>query len=222
MSKTDLLKRAPKAITHLRAQKDRKRLGLIFGSGASTDLGFPKWPDLVRLIATDTRVRAADLLTQFLPTTPSTAPVRSLASVTQILFNRFRQLEISDKSLPSALTFLQEQQIRTDWLKLIHGKLYSGITAKTRSTKIRQHKYLTSFLEIIKLLPLTVNYNFDDTLEKMLLDARIDDEPNSTRGYEVIDKPAVQFQKDSAVIYHPNGFLPLVFEDGASTDVIFF
>ena len=221
MSKAELLKRAPKAITHLRAQRNRRRLGLIFGSGASSDLGFPKWQKLVQLIASHADVQATDLLTQLMPVDRAAAPVRSLASITQILFNRFRHRQITSKGLASPLTFLQEQQIKTEWLKIIHSNLYSGIDAKTRSNTIKKHKYLTAFLELIKTLPLTVNYNFDDTLEKMLLDARKGDESNSTRGYEVVDRPAVQFQKDSGVIYHPNGFLPFVFEDGASSDVVF-
>jgi len=86
---------------------------------------------------------------------------------------------------------------------------------------IEAHQYLASFLKIISKSPLTVNYNFDDTLEKMLLDARSGDKKNSTRGYEVTDKPNVQFQKNTGVIYHPNGFLPAIFEDGASVGVVF-
>ena len=55
----------------------------------------------------------------------------------------------------------------------------------------------------------------------MLLNARVGDDVNSTRGYEMTDKPNIQFQKDSGVIYHPDGFLPSTFDDGASSNVVF-
>src|SRR5882724_1395906 len=55
----------------------------------------------------------------------------------------------------------------------------------------------------------------------MLLDARDDVEREKTRGYEVAYRPNSQFQKDTSVIYHPNGFLPSTFEDGTSAEVIF-
>jgi hypothetical protein len=51
--------------------------------------------------------------------------------------------------------------------------------------------------------------------------SRSESERNITRGYEVIDKPNAQFQKENSVIYHPNGFLPSIFQDGASSEVVF-
>jgi hypothetical protein len=68
---------------------------------------------------------------------------------------------------------------------------------------------------------MTVNYNFDDTLEMLLLSSRAPHEALSTRGYEVVYRPNTQHQKEAGVIYHPNGFLPSTFEDGASPEVIF-
>jgi hypothetical protein len=46
-----LMATTPRAVVHLRAQAQRKRLGLIFGSGASKDLGFPNWPELIQRVA---------------------------------------------------------------------------------------------------------------------------------------------------------------------------
>lgn len=119
------------------------------------------------------------------------------------------------------LTFLEEQSLKTEWLKIVHGELYKAIDPKTRSENISAHPYLGAFRDIIKKSPLTVNYNFDDTLERLLLDSRVGDERTSTRGYEVTDKPDAQFQNNSGVVYHPNGYLPFVFEDGSSADVVF-
>src|SRR6266403_1670489 len=89
MSKESLLSRYPKAVVHLRAQRSRQRLGLIFGSGASTDLGFPKWTELVKSITGHPRVRAKDLLRRFQSPAKGSAPLtRSLAALTQIIFER--------------------------------------------------------------------------------------------------------------------------------------
>ena len=222
MPRIDLLSVAPKAIAHLRAQLRRKRLGLIFGSGASKDLHFPDWKKLIGLIAAHPRVQGDALVARFVGKGPGGSTIRgSLASITQILFNHFRSRTIADKALQTPLTFLEEQEIRTAWLRIIHENLYAHIDLTNRSKSIKEHGYLHSFLDIVRKSPLTVNYNFDDTLEKMLLDARSGDKRNSTRGYEVTDKPNVQFQKNAGVIYHPNGFLPAIFEDGASADVVF-
>ena len=222
MSKVDILTRAPKAVAHLRHQLTRGRLGLIFGSGASHDLGFPNWNELVNLIAEHSQVQGTDIIRRFLDRGPGGAPItRSLASITQILFNEFRRRTVERKKLSCPLTFLEEQEIKTEWLTIVHHELYKRVDVGGRSASIASHVYLPAFQPIIKKSPLTVNYNFDDTLEKMLLYSRVGDERNSTRGYEVTDKPDAQFQNNSGGIYHPNGFLPSVFEDGSSSDVVF-
>src|SRR4051794_1118172 len=64
-SRDDLMTIAPRAVVHLRAQHARKRLGLIFGSGASKELGFPDWETLVSRIADHPRVAASSLLKRF-------------------------------------------------------------------------------------------------------------------------------------------------------------
>ncbi|MDQ0462510.1 hypothetical protein QO010_000258 [Caulobacter ginsengisoli] len=218
----EILKRCGRPVAHLRAQLKRKRLGLIFGAGVSKDIGFPNWTELVDRLAAHPEVKGVEQLKRYrLENSPAFVLTRSLASVTQLLFGIYRLNKIETQKLSTPLTFFAEQTIKTDWLRLIHHELYSGLTTEERLKKIKNHPYLSSFLEIIKRSPITVNYNFDDTLERMLLLARNDVERESTRGYEVADKPNSQFQKDNSVVYHPNGFLPSTFEDGTSADVIF-
>lgn len=220
-----LIDSSPRAISHLRAQLHRKRLGLIFGSGSSKELGFPDWKALVRAIATHKDVRARHLLNRFIPSSVADGKrardERSLASITQMLFGTYRGNFIKRKRLREPLSFLWEQEIRTGWMKLIHASLYKRIKPQNREKKIQKHKYIPAFLDLIKKSPMTVNYNFDDTLEKLLMFNRDDEERVTTRGYESTYKPNSQFKSDSGVIYHPNGFLPSVFEDGASPDLIF-
>jgi hypothetical protein len=218
----ELMNDLPRIVVHMRAQKKRGRLGLIFGSGASHDLGFPDWESLVKRVAKDRRVKATALLSKFLASSSKKKQLRrSLASITQMLFAHYREESIRKRRLKEPLTYLREQEIRSAWLKVIYEQLYRGVNESNRRKKIERHPYLMEFLEIIKNSPLTVNYNFDDTLEKMLLFSRTKEEQTRTRGYETTYKPNCQFQKDRGIIYHPNGFLPMPFQDGSSPEVVF-
>jgi hypothetical protein len=216
-----MIKEIPRAIVHLRAQRRASRLGLVFGAGISIDLGYPQWHDLVKKIANRPEVGATKIWQRLDGQGASGRPVtRSLASVTQMLFSQFRERCIVDQKLTS-LTFIQELAIKTDWLKIIHSELYAGLDRETREEKLTDHPYLNAFLPIIKESQLTVTYNFDDSLELMLALARTPDEKLRTRGYEVIDSPSLQYRHSHGVIYHPNGYLPAGFSDGASADVVF-
>lgn len=214
---------APKAIVHLRAQRHRKRLGLIFGSGASNDLGFPCWKELVDRIAADPDVNASELIERIKVSEASDKGQisKSLASLTHMLFSHFRDRRIAAGGWSGSINLLEEQRIKSAWLKIIHKQLYKDVDDNKRRQLIDRHPYLTAFRGIIKQSPMTVNFNFDDTVEQMLMYARSPDEMLKTKGFEVTDRPNAQFQKDNSVVYHPNGFLPSIFEDGSSTEVVF-
>jgi hypothetical protein len=219
---TKLVERDKKAIAHLRVQHQRKRLGLVFGAGISKDLGFPNWEELVNRIAERPEVGAATILKRLYAKGSNAKPImRTLSSVTQMLFSQFRDARLASRDRNIALSFVDEQAVKTAWLRLIHEELYKGCDRQQRREKINQHPYLPVFLNIIKQSPLTVTYNFDDSIEQMLMMSRTEDEQERTRGFEVIDQPNSQFQNDSGVVYHPNGYLPSIFEDRTSPDVVF-
>lgn len=216
------VRQAKRAIVHLRAQHRSKRLGLIFGAGISIDLGYPRWEVLVKTIAKRPEVGADKIWERLEAKGTDGRPVtRSLASVTQMLFSRFRAHRISKLGFEGTLSFVRERLIKTDWLRLLHEEIYQGKLEVERKEKLLSHPYLNAFTKIIKQSPLTVTYNFDDSLEQMLASARSADEVEKTRGYEIIDRPNSQCRRSDSVIYHPNGFLPAVFENGASADVVF-
>ncbi|UFS75660.1 SIR2 family protein [Tardiphaga sp. 37S4] len=208
-----------KAVVHLRAQRQRQRLGLVFGSGVSKDLGFPDWRGLISRIAANPSVQAKskikDLIRQ------GVSNVASQATQSHIIFEHFRSRQLKKKRLTGSVPLLEEHRIKSDWLRIIHRELYKDVDASKRTEDIDKHPYLTAFTEIIKESPLTVNYNFDDTLEKLLINSRTKDEQLTTRGYEVADQPSAQFQNNSGVVYHPNGFIPSKFDDGTSAEVVF-
>lgn len=181
-TQNDIMNAAPRAIVHLRSQNSRKRLGLIFGSGASKQLGYPDWNELVMRIASHSDVAASEIIGKFRISAErpqadqeKTTP-KSLASITQMLFASFRNKALENRTEAGPITYLNEQKIRSDWLRVIHAQLYKDIDTSVRPPKtLKDHPYLMSFLEIIKSSPLTVNYNFDDTLEQLLLHNRSGD-----------------------------------------------
>lgn len=216
-----LIKLAPKAVVHLRSQHRLKRLGLMFGAGISADLGYPKWAELVSKIAERPEVGAASTWQKLERKGQDGSPVtRTLASITQMLFSEFRKRKIAEKGMGDSLSFYEERSIKTEWLRLIHVELYAGADSATRAKRLEDHPYLNAFTNIIKKSPLTVTYNFDDSIELMLNLARTESEKEITRGYEMVDRPNSQFRRSDSVIYHPNGCLPAIFYDGSSADVI--
>ena len=221
-AEANLVKLSPRAIVHLRAQHREKRLGLIFGAGISIDLGYPRWDQLVRDIASDEGV-GADKIWEKLEKKGAggSAITRSLASVTQMLFSEFRTKQIDELSLRPPLSFVAERKIKTSWMRLLHKQIYQGQTDEERKRNLKKHPYLNSFNKIIKQSPLTVTYNFDDSIEQMLAHSRSSGEKETSRGYETIDRPKSQCRRSNSVIYHPNGYLPAVFENGASADIVF-
>ena len=216
-SNIDLINGSPKAVAHLRSQLERQRLGLLFGAGISLEFQFPEWEELVKRIAQDADVDGEALLAKL----SHGAHSRTLSSLTQIMFGRFRQKRIETKQLDEQLTFLQEQEIRSEWLRLIHRELYRKVDFAKRDEALSTPGYLNSFLPLIKGSSMTVNYNFDDTLERLLFLNRSPEEKLTTRGFETVFRPNAQFQKNNGVIYHPNGYLPSTFEDGTSPDLVF-
>ena len=83
-------------------------------------------------------------------------------------------------------------------------------------------------LPVLRKSPITVNYNYDDTLQRLLLHTR--PEVDKGRGFETIVDPNFQHSHSNSVLYHPNGFLPrnhlerttdkIIFNDGTFADQI--
>ena len=217
-----VFRQAPKAIVHLRSQRERHRFGLVLGAGVSRGLGFPTWPQLVDSIAGHSSVAGKSLLARSKRQSGAASSLtRSLSTITQILFARFREREIKKYQQTPPLTLVEERQIQTRWLQLIHNHLYASLDEDALWVAIQKHPYLMKFRDIIAHSPMTVTYNFDDSVERLLYETRDPDQSSISRGYEVADRPNLQFQKDTGVVYHPNGYLPTVFEDGASPEVVF-
>src|SRR5207244_3363075 len=141
----------------------------------------------------------------------------SQSSRTQVLFQRFRSRHLA--GIPEALISADQQRDgRQAWTELVHRCLYQGIT---KDDGALSHPYLAEFLPIVRNSPMTVNYNFDDSLERMISSRRTPRESEEGRGYETVWRPSTQFRSTKGVIYHPNGFLPLRLVEGFSEHLVF-
>jgi hypothetical protein len=182
----------------MRQQFLRNRFGLVFGAGIGVDLKFPNWTELLERIAKHPEVGGDQLIAR------SGGNSTTLA---QQLFHYYKakcdNLASTDDKSPKML----EMELRAGWRQIVRECLYRGLSTDVDEL-VREDKYLKSLLPLIKGSPLTVTYNFDDTLQRLLLqDSKNNGE--KTRGYRTLWSGNVQLHaRLGGVIYHPNGFLP--------------
>lgn len=192
-----LLRKYARPIVHMRRQCKLKRLALVFGAGISKSFGLPGWSELIESIAQDRDVNGHEILER-------TSRRMSLPFMTEVLFQHFRKAEHHkhDGEKISSLEF--ENRTAAKWQRICAKHLYKQAPTKFR-TAVRQHPYLSELLPIVERTPLTVNYNFDDFLERALSERKSPDE--KTRGFETVTNPWMQFRRDKGVVYHPNGVI---------------
>ena len=197
-------------ILHMRDQLHHNhRFGVVFGSGASKDLGFPQWDELIEAIAKHPAVDAK-------PEDYGGAQT----SASQRLFHRFK--EKAKSSLPEGYEAFNKTNafMQSQWNEIIRISLYKDIPPET-SKLMERDKYLLDFLPVIRKTRLTVNYNFDDTLERFLSETRTEEERKTKKGFRTVWTADVQLYAQNAVIYHPNGYLPAVRSERPSDSLIF-
>jgi hypothetical protein len=208
--RNQVLQKYCRAIVHMRQELDNMRLGLILGAGISTDFGFPSWGDLIKRIAENPQINAQEI----------TEKSTSHTSISQLLFQQYRSNLLKNVE-PEDLAYRRiEMKINAGWKRIVCGALYLEVPDKIQDLKDRD-EILWAYLDIIKRIRITVNYNFDDLLEIMLADSRTNEEEKRTRGYKTIWSSAIQLTPDSRVIYHPNGYLPRRLDENSSEQLVF-
>lgn len=194
-----VLKEYARSIFHMRRQLHRNRFCLVFGAGVSKAWDVPNWQELNEKIAEDPDVSGEGFLDI----------VCSNTIMTQRLFEHYKARRYSDEQVSEHHTVLLDRQIRKEWRDIIHRQLYAQSPAEEDIAEIEaQHPYISAYVKIMRLIPLTVNYNFDDFIERILAHHRDTDEVGRTRGFEVAWDMRFPFRSDKRVIYHPNGYLP--------------
>lgn len=80
---------------------------------------------------------------------------------------------------------------------------------------------MKEFTDIIKKMPMTVTYNFDDILQYLVLGSLNTDKKEEGRGYETVVGERPQIRRSKGVIYHPNGIVSFQFKNGTSRSITF-
>ena len=191
----NVLKKYPRAIFHMRAQHRKKQFGLVLGAGTSSQFGFPRWEELLDKIAST--------LPDLQEIDKSNSP-----SFAQCLFRSFLNQQIEKEgNSRDPLSPANIVRIKAEWTRLVKDKLYDNVPEEINELK-EKCTYLDEFVEIIKKTRLTINYNFDDSIQRLLNDRRDETEKQETRGYRTDWRTDPQIYPQNAVIYHPNGYLP--------------
>lgn len=199
-------------VAHMHRQLAGKRLGLILGSGVSKPIGLPDWRELVGRISAHQSVGAA-----FLPKDGDQTPLPVLAQVLLQHFTRGVQSEMA------AAAYTDRDITRLAWARfrqVVHECLYRDVPSTDADLK-QQDRFYKHYLEVIKRSAMTVTYNFDDVLERLLLDSRTTEERQVSRGFETITDARLQVRMPQAVIYHPNGYLPTNLLEGIGEGLVF-
>lgn len=201
-----VLIRHQRALSHLRERKRSDRIAIFLGAGASIEFGFPSWSQLIERIEGEAEFKDY--------TKPRGS--QSLTFRTQALIQHLQRKSCSKSKQIDAAA---ERIAKHKWISIVHRCLYEGTST---DEDLCRHPYLGSFLGLIKESPLTINYNFDDCIERMLaIKFSAEQSLSNERIYETVWDPSTQYQRSKGVIYHPNGFLPKRLIDGYSNDIVF-
>lgn len=193
-----LLRRYPRAIVHLRSQFRKQRFGAVLGAGISTDFGAPSWPKLINDIATDTAVDAKSLVEgEAFKKMPPTYQ-------TEVLFQKFQAAY--SKTLTGLTPTEQQNSVTAEWLTICQRYLYQSSPIDMAS-QLSKHPYMEALIPLVQESALTVNFNFDDYLERALVE-RKRPKDKGNRGFEAVTDPWPQFRRTDCVIYHPHGYVP--------------
>lgn len=206
-----LLLKYGKYIVHMRQQfhLSTSKLGLVLGAGISINVGLPDWDTIVKTIS-----EREDIKKLGIKIDTKSDPI----SNAQLLFQAYKThlysvAEDHDKEYNRI-----EMTVQAKWREIIHSALYHSVSDDITQL-VHQDDYLWSLIEVIKKTPMTINYNFDDTLQRMLY--HIKKRNKESRGYTTLWNTNIYMYPKMSVIYHPNGYLPYRLNEHPSEKLVF-
>lgn len=210
---TSLLSKYCKQIVHMRQQYHARTstLGIVLGAGTSKQIGLPTWKELVRRIAEADQMKETDV---------SVDSNKDEITNAQLLFQAYKAKMLAKCAEENRAYNRIDMEIRANWQRIVHGALYAGVDSDVTKNVSKDH-YLWSLIKIIKNTPMTINYNFDDTVQRMLAASRTDEEAEHSRGYTTLWNSNVYMFPKNSVIYHPNGYLPYRIKEHPSERLVF-
>ncbi|WP_339868718.1 hypothetical protein [Pseudohongiella nitratireducens] len=175
-----VLQRHQRALCHLRERKRSDRIAIFLGAGTSKPFGFPSWKELIDRIESANEFEGLE----------TTRNNQSLAYRTQALLNYLQRQASIEGQLIDATA---ERVAKHNWISIVHKSLYEGTD---EDSNLEYHPYLKYFLSVIKESPLTINYNFDDCVERMLAKEFAPEQSDiNERVYETVWDPSTQYQR---------------------------
>jgi len=194
----ELLLKYPRAIVHLRSQVRKQRFGTVLGAGISVNFGAPSWDKLINDIAADPLVDSKVLA--------AGDAFKSMAAPyqTELLFQKFQAEFV--KSLTGLTPTEQHNTVMATWLTTCQRYLYKTPPIDI-AVELPKHPYMEALIPLVQRSALTVNFNFDDYLERALAVRKRTIDKNN-RGFEAVTDPWPQFRRVDCVIYHPHGYVP--------------
>lgn len=209
----ELLRRYLRPIAHMHQQGLHRRFCLIVGAGCGLDLGFPSWHELL--------TRLGETLDGFREAQRTSVNESALAQSIVKLFEReFDKCHPSAPLSDAAAQRKRSAALNAAWRDHVHDCLYRDVETKNEDNFVSTTCYYRSFVEVIKNSPITITYNFDDSIERFLARARHAGEVDSRRGYTTVYDENSQLPTNAPVIYHPNGFLSFRKGEKPSTHLI--
>lgn len=208
-----LLAKYCKQIVHMRQQYHltSPTLGIVLGAGTSKGVGLPDWKELVERISQSNEIRELDVKIN-----DGGDPI----SNAQLLFQSYKSYMIKSCNEEDKAYNRIDMKIRAEWQRIVHAAIYADIKADI-SDLVPQGHYLWSLIKLIKKIPMTINYNFDDIIQRLLAATRTDEEIKQSRGYTTLWNSNVYMYPKNSVIYHPNGFLPFRLSEHPSERLVF-
>ncbi len=208
-----LLSKYCKQIVHMRQQyhTTSSNLGIVLGAGASKGIGLPDWKELVKRIEQNDQIKNLDV---------KIAEDGDPIANAQLLFQAYKSHMIEICNEEDQAYNRIDMKIRAQWQRIVHTSLYENVEADIQKLVPEEH-YLWSLIKLIKNTPMTINYNFDDTIQRMLSAARTTKEIEHSRGYTTLWSSNVYMFPKNSVVYHPNGFLPYRISEHPSERLVF-
>ncbi len=196
----------------MRKQFQNLRFSLVLGSGVSKPLGTPTWKELNRLVSEDLAVQGQECCDDEV-----LEPM-----ITQRLYEHYKLKKLTGfADLEPREAIKKELKVYGEFKKILYKNLYRNRPKESKKIK-SIHPYLENYLTVLRNTNITINYNFDNYIERLLHEERTKAEKKSTKGYYSATNINIPFRHDKRVIYHPNGFLPhKEMEAGGSPDLIF-
>jgi hypothetical protein len=212
-AETSVLRNYPRAVAHLWRQLDDNHLSIVFGAGASKSLGFPDWPELVGRVSQHDDIRGDALLGA-----SADDPLPTAAQVLLQRYDRLKRAQLQDEVGDHALL---DELVDARWRDVVKQCLYDGVPATDDDELLSRDTVYKHFLGVVRESPLTVTYNFDDSLERLLLHTRPAEMREEARGFNVVVDARLPFRLKEGNIFHINGYLPANPLEGVGNGIVF-